>query len=56
MAKVPLYIIGLLIITLSVVLAVREGFIGFDEQGVPKEKNYPLVPCNPFSSACLPTQ
>jgi hypothetical protein len=55
MAKAPLYVIGILLIILSVVLAVREGFIGFDEQGVPKEKAYPLVPCNPFSSACLPT-
>jgi hypothetical protein len=56
MAKIPLYCIGILIIILAVVLAINEGFIGFDQQGVPKEKQYPLVPCNPFSSNCLPTQ
>ena len=53
MFKIPLYVTVLALIVLGLFLVVRETFIGFDEEKVPQEKRYPLVPCNPFSSACL---
>jgi len=53
MFKIPLYVTVLIMIILSVFLVVRENFIGFDEHGVPAEHKYPLVPCSPFSTACL---
>jgi hypothetical protein len=52
-AKIPLYVSILILIILTLFLVVREGFIGFDEAGVPAERRYPLIPSSPFSAACL---
>ena len=54
-AKIPLYVSVLILIVLTLFLIVREGFIGFDEAGVPAERRYPLIPPSPFSRACLPS-
>jgi hypothetical protein len=54
-AKIPFYVSVLILIILTLFLIVREGFIGFDEAGVPAEKRYPLIPKNSFSRACLPS-
>ena len=51
--KIPLYVTVLILIILTLFLVVREGFVGFDEQGVPAERAYPLVPTSAFSRACL---
>jgi hypothetical protein len=51
--NIPLYVIILILIILSMFLVVRENFIGFDEQGVPRESRYPLIICNPFTAGCL---
>jgi len=51
--KIPLYVTILILIILTLFLVVREGFVGFDEAGVPAERKYPLVPTNDFSRACL---
>jgi hypothetical protein len=51
--KIPLYVTVLILIILTLFLVVREGFVGFDEAGVPAERKYPLVPTNDFSRACL---
>ena len=52
-AKIPFYVSVLILIVLTLFLIVREGFIGFDEAGVPAEKRYSLIPSSPFSTACL---
>ena len=52
-AKIPFYVSVLILIVLTLFLIVREGFIGFDEAGVPAERRYPLIPPSPFSRACL---
>jgi len=51
--KIPLYVTVLILIILTLFLVVREGFVGFDEKGVPAERAYPLVPTSAFSRACL---
>ena len=53
MFKIPLYVTVLILIVLSFFLIVRENFIGFDEEGVPKEKRYPFIPKSSFAKACL---
>jgi len=53
MFKIPLYVSILILIVISLFLVVREEFIGFDEHGVPAERQYPLVPSNEFAKACL---
>ena len=51
--KIPLYVSILILIVLTLFLVVREGFVGFDEAGVPTERAYPLIPTSAFSRACL---
>jgi hypothetical protein len=52
MFNIPLYVTVIILIILALFLLVREGFIGFDEQGVIQEQKYPLIPKNP-AAACL---